>query len=110
MTTRGERPPFAKDWPDDAGLTAAMEAFSRGDFASVRSAAKALEGHDDEAVRRAARDLVSRTSPDPLTGLLLAIAGVLLAVLFGYWLVHDEPPAPAAPAGSVRVPGVERVQ
>ena len=63
MTTRGERPPFAKDWPDDAGLTAALEAFSRGDFAAVRQQAKALEAHDDEAVRRAARDLVARTSP-----------------------------------------------
>ena len=45
-----------------------------------------------------------------MTGLLLGIAGVLLAVLFGYWLAHDWPPAPAPPAGSVRIQGVERVQ
>jgi hypothetical protein len=109
MTTRRERPAFAAGWPDDPALATALDAFSRGDFASARRTARELARHDDQAVRRAALELVARTSPDPLTGLLLVIAGVLLAVLFGYWLAHDEPPAKTAPTGSVRVEGVERV-
>jgi hypothetical protein len=83
------RPPFARDYPKLPEIDALLERFQAGDYAGVRAAAKKLEAHADEDTRRAARDLVSRTAPDPaMRWLLLAVLAMILAVT-GYWLARN---------------------
>jgi hypothetical protein len=48
-------------------------------------------------VRGAARTLIARTEADPLAVGLLALAGALLVLLTGYWIVHGKAPAENAP-------------
>jgi hypothetical protein len=87
------RPPFAHAFPRSAELDALVEAFARGDYASVRAGAPEIErSSDDPAVKAAARTLVERTRPDPLAVTLLAIAAVLLAVLAAWSVVHGHAP------------------
>jgi hypothetical protein len=52
----------------------------------LRAQTKGLERHESDAVRDAARDLVSRTEPDPaMRWLFIAILVMVLAVS-AYWL------------------------
>jgi hypothetical protein len=99
------RPDFAKDFPRVASVDGLIAAFGRGDYAEVRAQGRRLAGSDAEsdAVRRAARTLVSRTQPDPLSIWLLVMTGVLLAALSLYWVAHGRAPsgrAPVPPASS----------
>ncbi len=92
------RPTFAQAFPRSADLDALVDAFARGDYASVRAHAPEVErSSDDPAVKAAARTLVERTRPDPLAVALLAIAAVLLAVLAGWAFVHGHAPAHLTP-------------
>ncbi len=104
--TEERRPSFARGFPRTPPLDALVDAFERGDYARVRAEAPALAARDeDEAVRAAARTLVERTRPDPLVVRLLLVAGALLVVLAGWWIVHGK-----APAGASRTtPPVEHV-
>jgi hypothetical protein len=88
-------PRFAKDFPDDAELDALVAAFVGGNYAKVRRGATALaKSADKSEVRHAAAELLSRTKADPLSIYLFALAAVLLVVLSGYWVTHDNPPPP----------------
>lgn len=79
------RPPFARDYPKLPEIDALLERFEAGDYAGLREAAKKLDGHEDEDARRAARDLVSRTEPDPaMRWVFLGVLTMILAVA-GYW-------------------------
>ena len=85
---RNVRPPFARDYPKGPEIDALLERFEAGDYAGVREHAKKLEGHDNEETRRAARDLVARTEPDPaMRWLFLGILLMILAVT-GYWIAR----------------------
>jgi hypothetical protein len=86
------RPAFAREFPRDPALDALVAAFSAGDFARVRGqAARVIAGSTDDAVKRAAETLVSRTKPDPMAALLVAITAVLLVALSAWWITHDGP-------------------
>lgn len=83
-----------------------VDAFSRGDFARVRREGPLLAADaPDEEVRKAARALVDRTSPDALTQGLLGLAGLLLLALAGWWIAHGKAPSGPPPGA----PHVERV-
>jgi hypothetical protein len=91
--------PFARDFPRDPGLDALVVAFSRGDYGRVRTEAAALARETkDDAVRRAAEELVDRTRPDPLAVALLGLAAILLAILTAWAIAHGRaPPRGATP-------------
>jgi hypothetical protein len=89
-------PSFARAFPRSPDLDALVEAFARGDYASVRAHAPALErSSDDPAIQQAARTLVERTRPEPLAVVLLALAVLLLCVLAAWAIVHGKPPPPS---------------
>jgi len=95
------RPSFASAFPASQELDALVEAFARGDYARVRAEAPKLErGSEDEGVRAAARTLMERTEPDPLAVKLMLLAGALLVLLMGWWIVHGKAPASASPTTS----------
>lgn len=81
-TKRDARPRFLRDYPNDPALAKLIEAFERGDYASIRQhAPRVAEQSADEAVRAAARELLERTRPDPTVKHLLAVAFALLFVV-----------------------------
>jgi hypothetical protein len=84
-------PSFARAWPRDPALDALVAAFDAGDYARVRREAPALARQtEDDAVRRAARELRRRLDPDPLAVYILMAAGVLLAFLAGWYWLHPH--------------------
>jgi hypothetical protein len=94
-------PSFARAFPRLPELDALVEAFARGDYATVRANAPRLaESTSEEPVRAAARTLLARTRPDPLAVALLALGAVLLVALGGYWMAYGKAPAalPAMPS------------
>jgi hypothetical protein len=98
------RPAFAAKFPREPALDALVAAFEGGDYARVRSEApKVVASAKSDEIRRAARTLVKRTTPDPLALKMLGLTAALLVVLAGYFWTHDQPP-PAPP------PTVERVK
>lgn len=87
-------PAFARSFPRDAALERLVEAFERGNYALVRAGAERLvKSTDEDDVRRAARELVRRTRPDPLAvGLLVAAFGLLAFLSLWYWShAHGAP-------------------
>ena len=99
------RPPFAQDYPPE--LDELVEAFERGNYASVRQGTDKLSREStDTKVKAAAADLRSRTEADPMQKVLLGIVALLLVGLGVYWWAHQEPagtpregaPAPRPPA------------
>lgn len=69
-------------FPADAELELLIAAFEAGNFAHVRSEAPKLAARTgDDAVRRAALELRSRTEPDPLLLLLLLLCLALFVFL-----------------------------
>jgi hypothetical protein len=86
-------PTFARTFPRSPELDALVEAFARGDYAAVRAGASSLaRASGDPAVQEAARTLVERTRPEPLTVALLAIAAVLLVVLAAWAIQNGKAP------------------
>lgn len=82
-------PAFTAGWPRDEALEQLVEAFVRGDHRQVREEAPRLaERTVDDEVRRCALELGSRIEPDPMGKALIVIAGVLLAFLAYWYLVH----------------------
>lgn len=82
-------PAFAKTFPADPELARLVEAFERGDYRAVRSGTEALGKSEDEAVRKAAKELRSRTSADPFAKIALVLTAALLVWLTFYWEQHD---------------------
>lgn len=84
-----ERPRFLLSFPSDPDLDRLVEAFERGDFATVRADAPALaERTEDEGVRDAALELRRRIDPDPLIKYLLLASVILLFVLVMHAYTH----------------------
>jgi hypothetical protein len=86
-------PAFAVGWPPDAALVALVAAFEAGDYARVRREAPALaKATEDDAVRRAARELRRRLDPDPVAVYMLMAAAALLVFLAGWYWLHPHVP------------------
>lgn len=76
---------FLADLPDDPELRRLGEAFERGNYALVREEGRRLVASaTDEAVRKAAEDLLRRLEPDPLMKYLLALSVLLLVVVTAF--------------------------
>lgn len=104
-------PSFAKDFPANEELNRLVDAFARGDYATVRrDAPKLAASTDDAEVKKAAETLRERIEPDPASKLLFLFAALLLAFLTVWWVMHDGPssgtPPPLKPAPS---PKAERI-
>lgn len=99
------RPTFAREFPRSAELDALVDAFTRGDYARVRTEAPALaRSTEDAQVRKAAELLVERTRPDPLAVWLMVVTGVLLVVMTAYWVINGKAPPGSGPTK----PAIER--
>jgi len=80
-----ERPNFVLDFPKDPELDRLVRAFELGNYAFVREHAKKLAtSSSDEAVKRAAGELLRRIEPDPLVKILFAMSLALLAFMVFY--------------------------
>jgi hypothetical protein len=80
-----ERPNFVLDFPKDAELDRLVRAFELGNYAFVREhAPKLAASSSDEAVKRAAAELLHRIEPDPLVKILFAMSVALLAFMVFY--------------------------
>ena len=67
--------------------------FDQGNYAAVREQGlKLAKETEDEAVKRAAKELMSRVDPDPMAKLLVLGAAVLLAILSGWYWTHPHVP------------------
>jgi hypothetical protein len=81
-----ERPAFLLRFPEDAELELLIAAFEAGNLGHVRREAPKLAARTtDDAVRRAALELRSRTDPDPLLVVLLALC-IALFVFLVVWV------------------------
>lgn len=81
---------FASHYPASEELDALLDAFEAGNYARVREGAPTLaQRTEDPEIARAARDLASRLSPDPLAVRMLMGAGLLLLFLI-YWFYTDH--------------------
>ncbi|HVY48780.1 MAG TPA: hypothetical protein VHB21_22985 [Minicystis sp.] len=77
--------------PRSPELGALEAAFDRGDYATVRrDAPKLARSTDDDAVRARARELARRIEPDPIAKWMMAGAGLLLAMLAGWYWMHPH--------------------
>ncbi len=84
---------FAATYPRDADLDALVAAFDAGDFRRVREAVpRIVASAKDDAVKRAAGDLLARTKADPLATLLVVISALLLVLLTAWWVTHNGKP------------------
>jgi hypothetical protein len=91
-------PAFARDFPNDAELTALVTAFAAGDYATVRTGAPALASKTkDEHVKRAAELLRARIEPDPTARVFFALTAALLVFLMTWWATHDGPQSHVQP-------------
>jgi len=105
------RPGFAKDYPEDADLLALVDAFEAGNYRAVRAGVARIEAGAEKSagVKKAARNLRSRTEPSRTQLLLLAITAALVVVLSGYEIaLHGgdsrapDPPAPKPTVEHIR--------
>jgi hypothetical protein len=85
------RPTFARDIPRMPELDAMVDAFAKGDYASVRALAPALASAPDPAIAKAARTLLDRTRPDRAVMALMVLTAVLLVVVASWWIAHGHP-------------------
>jgi hypothetical protein len=85
------RPTFARDFPRALELDVLVDAFAKGDYASVRAMAPALASASDPAIAKAARALLDRTKPDRGVIALMGLTAALLVVVATYWIAHGHP-------------------
>jgi hypothetical protein len=86
-----ERPTFVLDFPKDAELDRVVRAFELGNYVFVREHARKLaESASDQAVRRAAEELLRRIEPDPLVKILLAMSVALFLFMVFYAYSHGH--------------------
>jgi hypothetical protein len=84
-------PPFARQYPRTPEIDRLLEAFERGDYATVRvDAPKVAAGATDPQVAAAARDLAKRTLPDPMALYLMGLTLALLVFLSAWFLLHGQ--------------------
>jgi len=84
-------PAFARSWPREPALDALVAAFEAGNYARVRDEAPALaQRTQDDAVRRAARELRRRLDPDPVAVYMLMAAAALLVFLASWYGLHPH--------------------
>ena len=104
-------PRFALDFPREPELDALVDAFARGDYATVRERAPTLAASPDAPpdVKRAAQLLRARIDPDKTGRTFFALAAALLVFLTVWWVTHDGPEH-HAPAPPVVPPAVEFVK
>jgi hypothetical protein len=80
-----ERPNFVLDFPKNPELDRLVRAFELGNYAFVREhATKLSASSNDDAVKRAAGELLRRIEPDPLVKILFAMSVALLAFMVFY--------------------------
>jgi hypothetical protein len=81
-----DRPFFARAYPRDRTLDELIVAFERGNYAKVRTDARALADRTkDAAVKGAAEDLLRRIQPDSLSTALVVVGiGLLLFLAYSY--------------------------
>jgi len=73
----------------DPRLAALVLAFKEGNYAEVRRGAPELvRTSENDEVKSAARELMSRTQADPLMVWLLVLTGLLLGTLSLYWMTR----------------------
>ncbi len=96
-------PEFARGFPSHSELDALVDAFTRGDYLTVRARAERLAANADvtPAIRAAAALLQARTSPDKAARYFFLFAAALLVFLSGWWITHDGPADDAPPAVKV---------
>ncbi|MBS2013024.1 MAG: hypothetical protein JST00_09065 [Deltaproteobacteria bacterium] len=83
-------PAFARDFPRDPELDALVDAFSKGDYATVRERApKLASASEDAKVKEAALLLRARIEPDPTARIFFGLTAALLVFLSIYWMTHD---------------------
>jgi len=86
-------PAFAARFPRDKDLDALLVAFDQGNYARVREdAARLAKNTEDDAVRRAAEELLRRIEPDPLAKYMLLAACALLAFFTLWYYTHRLAP------------------
>jgi hypothetical protein len=79
-------PAFARHFPKEPRLDALVLAFARGDYLAVRrEGSRLVQTAEKDDVKSAARELVRRTTVDPLMVLLLLLTLLLLGFLSLYW-------------------------
>ncbi len=84
-------PSFARDFPRHPQLDRVLDLFERGNYHLARKEAVLLvQSKEDEAVRKAAKEIVKRISPEPLAMYFMAIASALLVILAGYYWTHPH--------------------
>ena len=71
----------------DATIEPLVASFERGNFARVRRDAQRLlaDPATPDAIRGAAKVLLDRTRPDPLSYVFFGLTALLLVVLSAYW-------------------------
>ncbi|MCC7540332.1 MAG: hypothetical protein IT379_29215 [Deltaproteobacteria bacterium] len=78
--------PALPDTPEAALVSRAKAAFEAGDFRRAREHARGALASSDDAVRRAAEDVLARTRLDPVqAGLFLACLALFVGIT--YWFV-----------------------
>jgi hypothetical protein len=91
-------PHFAKAFPRNDALDALVVSFAAGNYGAVRDGVPKLVGsEEDEAVKRAAEELLAATKPDPSAKMLVLFAATLLVFLTAWWVLHDGPGPQRAP-------------
>ena len=87
-----ERPNFVLEFPKDEELDRVVRAFELGNYAFVREHGRKLaESATDEAVRRAAGELLRRIEPDPLVRILFLMSiGLFLFMVFYAYRSHGH--------------------
>lgn len=95
-------PAFAKEFPQHAELDALVEAFTRGDYRTIRMRVPRLTADPavPTAVREAAQKLRARIEPDGTAKWFFLFTALLLAFLTIWWVSHDGPDPRARPASS----------
>jgi hypothetical protein len=90
---------------DEDPLARAQRAFAEGDYLTTRALAAPLASGSDtpEDKRLAAQTLLSRTSVDPRSRALFALAAGLMALLSAYWTYRaaQRPEIPSPPPPQV---------
>jgi hypothetical protein len=84
-------PLFARQYPSAPEIDRLLEAFEKGDYATVRlDAPKVAASATDPRVADAARDLAKRTLPDPMALYLIGLTMALFVFLSAWFFLHKH--------------------
>jgi hypothetical protein len=86
-----DRPRFARHFPSVPEIERLLEAFEKGDYATVRlDAPKVAAAATDPEVAAAARELANRTKPDPMALYLMGLTLALFVFLSAWFFLHKH--------------------